>query len=205
MVDTTGSGVAAGMVDAGNVSIAGTLALADRGAPPPAGTKIQIVSRTWWGRSFTGTFSTVAPNPGYSVQYDPTDVMLAVPQPPASTAPPTISGNAIEGQTLTESHGAWSPAPTSFAYQWQDCAGSGAKCTAIPGATGQTYTLSAGDVDHTIRVQETASDFGGAGIAATSAPTKVVCGFGIASGDPLSIVTNLVGTIEHCAGALPLK
>ena len=41
-------------------------------------------------------------------------------------------------------------------------------CSAITGATSQTYTLTAADVGHTIRVQETASNAGGSSSPATS-------------------------------------
>ena len=47
-------------------------------------------------------------------------------------------------------------------------------CTPISGATAQSYTPVAGDVGHTIRVEETASNEGGPGTPATSEPTAVV-------------------------------
>src|SRR4029077_7938566 len=75
------------------------------------------------------------------------------PPPPSNTSPPTISGTAQQGQTLTESHGTWSNEPTSYGYQWQQCDSEGNSCAAISGATGQAYVPVAGDVGHTIRVQ----------------------------------------------------
>ncbi len=51
----------------------------------------------------------------------------------------------------------------SFSYQWQRCESSGSSCSAIEGATGQSYTLAASDVGHAIRVQESASNSGGSG------------------------------------------
>ena len=97
-----------------------------------------------------------------------------LPLAPTNTAPPTISGSAQQGKTLTEAHGAWTGNPTSYAYQWQRCDSTGANCAAISGATVQTYVLVAADVGRTIRVQETASNEGGAGSAATSSATGVV-------------------------------
>jgi hypothetical protein len=91
----------------------------------------------------------------------------------SSSDPPTISGTAQQGQTLTASPGTWSPAPTSFKYQWQDCDSGGHGCTAIPSATGQTYTLAAGDVGDKIVVLVTATNAGGASTV-TSAATDVV-------------------------------
>ena len=93
---------------------------------------------------------------------------------PVNTAPPTIAGQTIEGETLTEAHGAWTPTPTGYAHQWERCDVSGAGCSAIAGATGQTYTLGAIDAGSTIRVLEAASDSGGGGITAASAQTAVV-------------------------------
>ena len=96
------------------------------------------------------------------------------PSPPLDISPPSISGSAVQGQTLTEAHGSWSNSPTGYALQWQRCDSGGSACSAISGATGQTYTLTAADVGSTIRVQETASNAAGAGVPATSAQTAVV-------------------------------
>ncbi|MGO9754543.1 MAG: hypothetical protein ACLP22_24310, partial [Solirubrobacteraceae bacterium] len=95
---------------------------------------------------------------------------------PVSSSPPSISGTVLEGATLTESHGTWTNSPTSYRYQWEDCAGSGGDCSAISGATGQTYTLGAADVGQTIVVQETASNAAGAGSPVSSAATAAVAG-----------------------------
>jgi hypothetical protein len=92
---------------------------------------------------------------------------------PQNTSPPTISGTAREGQTLTANRGTWQNNPTSFAYQWRRCAADGTGCTNIAGATRRTYTLTAADVDNTIRVVVTASNADGQA-SAVSAPTKVV-------------------------------
>lgn len=94
--------------------------------------------------------------------------------PPVSISPPTISGSAVEGETLTEAHGSWTNSPTGFSYQWEDCDSSGEDCSAIPGATSQTYVLSADDVGYTIEVQEIASNDAGSSSPASSAATDVV-------------------------------
>jgi hypothetical protein len=119
-----------------------------------------------------------AAGPGSPATSGATGVLVAAPQPPVNTSPPTISGAAQQGQTLTESHGAWSNSPTAYAYQWQRCDASGSNCTAISAATSQTYIPVAGDVGHTLRVQETASNAGGAGSPAASAQTAAVTGSG---------------------------
>ena len=100
---------------------------------------------------------------------------VSAPPPPSNTAPATITGSPQVGNTLTSSTGSWSSSPTSFAYQWEDCDGSGSGCSAIAGATSNAYTLVSGDVSHTIRVVVTANNSGGSA-ASSSAPTAVVSG-----------------------------
>src|SRR6202043_3629812 len=87
---------------------------------------------------------------------------------------PTITGTAQQGQTLTEHHGVWTNEPTGFTYQWLQCDPTGANCVAIAGATAQTYVPVAGDVGHTIAVQETAANTGGSSAPASSSATAVV-------------------------------
>ena len=97
---------------------------------------------------------------------------------PVNTAPPTIGGTAQQGRTLTEAHGSWENEPTSYSYQWQQCDSKGANCSAISGATSQTYVPVAADVGHTIAVQETASNLGGESAPSSSGPTAVVLPLG---------------------------
>ena len=96
------------------------------------------------------------------------------PTVPTNNTPPTISGEAVEGQTLTGSHGTWTNSPTSYGYQWEDCDTSGSSCTAIYGATSQSYTLTTSDVGHTIVVREAANNEAGPSAPAYSLPTKPV-------------------------------
>lgn len=93
---------------------------------------------------------------------------------PVDLSPPTITGSAVVGQTLTEGHGEWSGAPTSYTYRWEDCDSDGESCTAIPGATGPAYTLTAADAGYTIRVQETAANASGPGQPAAALQTALV-------------------------------
>lgn len=92
---------------------------------------------------------------------------------PQSTAPPQISGNAKEGQTLTASNGTWTNVPTSYAYQWRRCASDGRACGDITGATKQTYSVASADVGRTLRVVVTASNPDGKA-SATAGATDVV-------------------------------
>jgi hypothetical protein len=103
----------------------------------------------------------------------PTEVVGAA-QAPTNTAAPTISGNATQGQALTEVHGSWTSEPTSYAYQWLRCDISGGNCQQLFGATAQAYVPLAGDVGHTLRVQETATSAAGSSSPEGSAPSGTV-------------------------------
>lgn len=78
-------------------------------------------------------------------------------QPPASLAPPAVTGTPLEGRTLTAVPGTWTGTPPlTLAYAWQRCGEPG--CVDIPEAVGTTYVLGADDVGATIRVRETATN-----------------------------------------------
>jgi thermitase len=94
--------------------------------------------------------------------------------PPANTAPPTISGTAETGQTLTASAGTWTESPTSYAYQWQRCDSTGGNCAAISGASSASYIPKSTDVGMTLRVAVTAYNSIGTSTPAISEPTGAV-------------------------------
>ncbi|HWE11051.1 MAG TPA: Ig-like domain repeat protein [Solirubrobacteraceae bacterium] len=124
-----------------------------------------------------------------------TDGMTTVTSAPTATvtgnsAPPTISGSAVQGQTLTLHQGTWTNAP-SVSDQWERCAPGGASCTATGFAA--TYVLVAADVGHTIEVVETATDARGT-LIATSAPTATV----VAGSGPTPVAApSITGTPQQ--------
>src|SRR5262249_42895212 len=95
-------------------------------------------------------------------------------QPPVNSGLPVISGQTLQGQTVSSSTGTWSNSPTGFSYQWLRCDTGGANCANL-GAAGPTatYLLVAADVGSTIKVTVTATNAGGSA-SATSVPTGVV-------------------------------
>lgn len=100
---------------------------------------------------------------------------------PVNSSPPTISGSAQVGQTLTAQVGVWSNSPTAYSYQWQRCDTGGNACSTIGGATGSTYAVGSADAGHTIRVVVTASNSSGV-VSALSGQTAVVPGAAVPSG-----------------------
>ncbi len=114
---------------------------------------------------------------GPSTPADSTQTTIVTAPPPAvpaNTAPPAVTGSAVEGQTLTGSTGTWTNAPTSYAYQWRRCDPAGTACTDIGSATTSTYLLQAADIGSTLRLQVIASNAGGPSAPATSAQSAVV-------------------------------
>lgn len=89
---------------------------------------------------------------------------------PINTSAPTISGTAVELNTLTANRGSWTSSPTSYAYQWQRLSGS--TWTNISGATGTTYSIRAIAVGQRIRVRVIATNPTGS-TTAFSAQTAV--------------------------------
>jgi hypothetical protein len=78
---------------------------------------------------------------------------------PASTSPPTVSGNPVVGATLTASTGAWvGDQPITYSYQWQNCDDAGNACSAINNATARTWNVLKAYVGRTIRVRVTAKN-----------------------------------------------
>jgi len=114
-----------------------------------------------------------------------TSVVVAVATRPAlGSTPPSIGGSPSEGGTLTASPGSWSgSSPITFSYQWRRCNARGGNCGDIRGATSQTFTLTATDVGHTIRVRVVARNSAGSSTG-TSGATPLIAKAAPATGCP---------------------
>jgi hypothetical protein len=94
---------------------------------------------------------------------------------PTNSTPPTITGTAQSGQTLSADHGTWTGTPSSYGYQWRRCDASGGSCANVPsGGTSPTYAVQDGDVGGTLRVSVTATNAGGSSAPVDSAATATV-------------------------------
>ena len=94
---------------------------------------------------------------------------------PRNSKEPTISGQAVVGETLTSDPGTWTGAPT-FRYVWRQCDTAGSACTDT-GARGRTYGVRSADLGRTLRVEVTGTNPKGSSTAISNA-TAVVRGPG---------------------------
>ncbi|HET9114827.1 MAG TPA: GH25 family lysozyme [Gaiellaceae bacterium] len=94
--------------------------------------------------------------------------------PPLLSAPPTIAGAPAAGQLLAAVPGDWEGGkPLKFSYRWNRCDAAGANCTAITGATAESYRPVSADVGHALEVVATATSASGSATAVTP-PTAAV-------------------------------
>ena len=85
-----------------------------------------------------------------------------------SVTPPTINGASAVGAPLRASTGEWTPAGTTYTYQWA------ANGTAISGATASTYIVKAAQLGKRLTVTVTATKPDHTSAQSTSAATEVV-------------------------------
>ncbi len=83
-----------------------------------------------------------------------TSVVSTVDGIPASSGPPTISGSALVGSTLTGTTGTWvGDTPITYSYSWLKCDRDGNACSAISGATKSQYIIAKGLAGKTVRLR----------------------------------------------------
>ena len=128
------------------------------------------------------------------------DYALMAPVPPSNGSPPTTSGNAQVGRTLTADPGSWSGSePITYAYQWRRCDAAGDNCQDLPGADAKSYSPTSSDAGATLLVTVTASNSAGSDTAHSS-PTATVAEAGdpviTAAGDIAGSATDGVATAD---------
>jgi heparan sulfate-N-deacetylase len=101
------------------------------------------------------------------------------PANPSNVTPPTVSGSAIVGSTLSSGSGTWAgSAPIVTSLRWQRCAANGQSCVPIVDAGGPvsatTYTTSAADLGARIQVVQLAGNHVSSVSQAYSAMTEIV-------------------------------
>ena len=98
---------------------------------------------------------------------------------PVNTLEPTISGSAVEDETLSTTSGSWSgDTPISFTYRWVRCGSDGgnadgSNCSSISGATSSTYKVDDSDVGRRLRARVTAKNAAGSTTVASN-PTGTI-------------------------------
>jgi hypothetical protein len=98
----------------------------------------------------------------------------AVTASPANTEPPTVSGTAEVGSTLTAAKGTWTGTePIDYSYQWKRYDADGGSCANVGGARTSTYVLKSVDSANTLRATVTGKNSDGSKTA-TSVPTALV-------------------------------
>src|SRR3954469_22067648 len=116
-------------------------------------------------------------------------------QPPVNIALPRVSGVTLVGTTLLGTGGSWSPAGTSYAYQWQRDNGSG--FTNISGATRTAYKQAAADKDAKLRLRVLATNTDGT-LYAYSNPVGPV----LAPAASASLSAGSASSLRALSGAL---
>ncbi len=92
--------------------------------------------------------------PGVSEGSDSVETGPEHPEHFGLTPTPTVSGLLGVGETLTVDPGTWDPAPDNLSYQWSRSS------TPIAGATSNTYTITAEDLERSLSVTVTATKVG---------------------------------------------
>lgn len=134
--------------------------------------KIYVVTSTDKGKTLR--FRVTAKNSaGSATARSAQTAVIQQAQPPANTSPPTISGTAQDGRTLTGDPGTWTGTqPITYQYAWILC-DSQARCT-TSSVTGTTYLVGSADIGMTITLRVTATNLTNVSVTADSTPTAAV-------------------------------
>jgi prepilin-type N-terminal cleavage/methylation domain-containing protein len=116
-----------------------------------------------------------AANVGGSTTVTSSGTGTVLPAAPVNTALPLVSGTPQVGATLTATNGSWANSPTTYGYQWQRSANGTTWSPATgPGATTNSYTINAADLDDALRVSVTATNAGGSATALSAATSSAL-------------------------------
>ncbi len=137
------------------VAVAGALS----GLAPSTGYHYRLVAQNGDGTSY-----------GYDYTLTTPAGSTAAGSPPVNTAPPRVTGVAVQSKRLTASAGSWSQAG-SLRYTWELYVHG--RWTAIPGANSARYVPTAADVGHRLRVLVTETTPAGQS-SGTSASSKKI-------------------------------
>jgi streptogramin lyase len=118
------------------------------------------------------------------------------------TQPAITPAGAFQGVPLSTSNGAWTNEPSSFGYQWKRCNLKGSECSAILGATSQSYVPVGEDVGHALIAVVKATSEAGSSAEALSQATGSVLPVGQVSTYPLPEKSAPVGIVVGPDGNL---
>jgi hypothetical protein len=89
---------------------------------------------------------------------------------PTNTSPPSISGDAREGRTVTAEDGTWAGTPPiTYTYDWSRCDSNLANCSQV--GTAKTYAVQSADVGARLKLAVTAKNADGTGTATAASGT----------------------------------
>lgn len=143
-----------------------------------AQTKSYVVGSGDVGRTLRVRVTATNADGNKTVASNPTDVIEAAGEV-TNSEPPTISGNATVGSTLTANPGKWEGGNNlDFNYTWRRCDAEGSACATITGANKKTYVVQQADRGGTLRVRVVAKSGNRSGSATSAATSRVTAGGG---------------------------
>ena len=155
----------------GSAALGGVLAIVrDPGFSPDDNDKFQFLLS---GSTPTGAFGSVTGNslsgartlqPQITISPAGARLAVAIGPPPENISPPTVSGTALIGQTITCQTGTWTNDPT-FSFQWLRDG------QPIGGATSQNYEVTSDDATRALSCTVTGRNSGGEDSATSASVT----------------------------------